>query len=442
MALLLSVPSGLVGGQVALASPPTGQVLSPVVELFGIPDPAYGAQAAWSINPGTGSDTGPGTPAAPLRTMAEFSRRYTSLLVTVPATLQLVGDVLDSPLWLTGTRFALGAGLTVSGTATTIATATVSVVSGLGPAGTLPWQLTTTGIDWTLQPVASQLTFSTGHVSQIVQVIDANNVIVGALCAAGFSTAIIVPTVASTITVSSLSRSLPPILSFTAALGVQSSVPTVIVKDVSIDSPGSVGVNDYVFASGSTQLFGCELKSIGGTLRVDAGMNLRGCRWSFAGANTASWRAGPDNVGSFGLVVVGPGAALFNTQYGQVSHGALTLNGARLLCNNAKLVVTSGGCHIRNTAGPVLINDAGTLLCSTIINGATGNTGIGIDVTSGGVVYSGGGNKPTVTGASDTRVGGVARTYAQIPFYSWQLDAIPPTVTTLLGNGPSYIVQQ
>lgn len=409
----------------------------------GVSHGSNGAQTSWAVDFTLGNDHNVGTPSAPLKTMAEFNNRYNNVLVTTPATLQLVGDVTDAPLWLAGTRFSLGASLTVSGTRTTIGTATVTVVTPLGGATPLlPWQLTTTGINWTGVALNAQLRFSTGHVTFIVQVIDANNVIVGALAATGFATAPVTPTVSSTITVSSLSRALPPML-------VQQGqtppfVYQVSISDLSFDAAifGN-GVNEYLFnGSGSCEFYGCELKqSSGNTFRVDSNLVLRACLWPYIGNGSSSWRVGPDAyLGSYGLVTTGGGSAVFGLQHGSYNHSALVCNGVRLACNGSVTRMSlSRGTHIRNTAGPVLVTDGAVMYATGIVNGSTGNTGIGIDVTAGHFFFAGGSNKPVVTGASDTRVNGTARTYAQIPFVALQTDAAPNTVTTLTGNGSSIV---
>ena len=174
-----------------------------------------------------------------------------------------MGDVLDAPLWLRGTAYAAGASLTVTGTRTVLGTATINVVTPLGTAGTFPWQLTTTGINWTTAPLGSQLRFSTGHVGFIAEVLGANDVVVGAIAAPGVSLAPITPTVASTVDLVSLSRALPPLLIFSAQIN---NAAAVFLQDLSFDPPVAGGVNGYLFAGGGqTQFFGCELRTAGVT---------------------------------------------------------------------------------------------------------------------------------------------------------------------------------
>lgn len=390
----------------------------------------YGAQVAWAIDPATGDDTNIGTPAFPLATMAEFNRRYSGVVTppNVAATLQLVGDVVDSSLSLIGNRFSPGSSLTVSGTLTALGAGTVSSSAAIGTG----WQVTTTGIDWTTIPVNSHIGFSTGQSAAIVEVVDANNVIVSGIAAPGVSVATLTITNGSTITASSRSQMWPFQID---AIG-QSLLTAhqFIVQNVSFPAASAsagFGLNGGV----GVQLFACNIGNQN-SIRVNTFFNTRVCRYTLT-ATTALFPAAVCT--SFCCVAAGTGAVVFSTNSGLTQHQNLMLTGCRLVVNNGFLLTTLA--HIRNTAGPVLIGGNGMLSSIGIISGTVGNTGIGIDVTSGRFSYVGGAAKPTVTGASDTRVGGVARTYGQIPFTALQLDAIPPTLTTLTGNGAS-IVQE
>ena len=139
---------------------------------------SYGAQPAWAINPTLGNDNNTGTPLAPLATMAELSARLSAQLIRQATTVSIVGSVTDSALLLSGVRFASGASLAFAGTRTVLVSGvTISVVQLSGFA--FPWQITTAGIDWTSQPKGSQIRFSNATVSPIIEVIDANNVVVG-----------------------------------------------------------------------------------------------------------------------------------------------------------------------------------------------------------------------------------------------------------------------
>lgn len=391
---------------------------------------SFGSQTSWAIDPALGNDGNAGTAASPLQTMAEFNDRFASLKIA-PATvmtLQLVGNVLDEAPMLVGTRFGAGSSLTILGTRTDVATGTVSAVTGLGNAGTFPWQITTTGITWTSQTLGSQVRFSSGQLGFISEVIDANNVVVGAIAAAGTSVVLTAPTIGLTVTVATLSRALPPIVN---ASGQTLGVAQLSIQDLSFDP----SVNNFVHCGGlQIQYYGCELRLAASNFPVNTPTNFRACRFTLSG--NVNWRSGTDVIGTAATVVAGTGSTLWNHQSGQTTHSSITLTGARMFVTQCSVQLSG---HVRNTAGPILVQgSSGYLLATSVISGAN-NTGIGIDVPSGTMAYSGS-NKPTVTGTtSDARVGGVTRSYAQIPFIAAQLDNVPPTVATLTGNGAKFV---
>lgn len=388
----------------------------------------YGTQAAWAINPTLGDDADLGTPAFPLRTMQEFNARISGNFIQQATTLQLVGDVVDCALQLCGTRFKAGASLTVSGTLTQVALGVLSSSAAVGPG----WQLTTTGIDWTAQSVASEVQFSTGHSAAISEIVDANNVIVGFLCAPGVSQSAVTPTNGSAVTVSTRSRAFNSIINCTAQ-APQNLFP-ITLQHLSFDA--ALGSQSAFSVSGGcrVQMYACEQKDQG-TLAL-AGFNARAVKYTLT--STMSWQSNSQTPTTFGCVVGGTGSTLFNHQAGATSHTSLLMTGARFTANGASTVVTASNVHIRNSAGPVLCNDNANILCSggvAAISGSTGNTGIGIDIPSGRVAYFSN-TKPTVTGASDARVNGNAKTYAQIPFVAF--DATVPTAIT--GNGAAFVL--
>lgn len=407
-----------------------------LVQAFAATLSAWGTQAAWAIDPATGNDRAAGTPAAPLATMAEFNLRMQGQLVQQATTLQLVGNVVDAPLWLNGTRFV--STLTVSGTRTTVlAGIPISLVTGLGPAGTRPWQLTTTGIDWTLQSLdAIQIRFNGGQVAAPMAVIDANNVIVGALYAAGTAVADVTPTTAMTITVATLSRALPPLCNC-SGLVASSTAPIVQINDLDFN-PANAHLMS-VDAGCQLQFFGCSFESLASAWVVTAQgfLNFRACGFNTAG-NQVTFRLGTSsNSGSTGLVARGTGATAISHQAGITQHNNLSLQGS-------KLAVIGGGvcnlvtCFIRGATNPVQVQQGGKLNSLGTLTGS-GNAGIGVDVTAGLFTYLGAANKPTVTGASDCRVGGTARTYAQIPFVALVLASVPPLVVELVGDLAAFV---
>lgn len=390
----------------------------------------WGQQAAWAIDPVNGDDAAFGTPSSPLKTMGELNFRLDGNLIQQATTVQCVGDVLDQPLWLSGTRIQSGASLTLSGTRTDVASGLVSVVTGLGAAGIRPWQITTTGINWTAVPAGAQVRFSTGELAMILEVVDANNVIIGAIGALTGVTSN-APTVGSTVTAATLSRALPPVLN-ASGVGTRGTFQ-VLFRDFSFDA-----ANDYTLCGGvPTQFYGCELKApatLGGNFIAENPANLRCSRLTCTGTGGWNLNGSMSDLNTAGVVCVGLGAGSIANPRGRIFHGDMAFNGARLSVNSNQFV-SCGAMYFRRVLGVscILVNDGGALLMNgPPVNGATGaagNTLFGIDVPTGRVWYIGAGNKPTVTGTSgDTRIGGAVKTYAQVPFIS--LDATVPTAIT------------
>jgi hypothetical protein len=389
----------------------------------------WSTQTAWAVDPVLGSDTNIGTPALPLKTMDEFNNRFIYLPYKVAGSLQLVGDVLDAPLMLQGTRFNLGASLSVSGTFTTTATGLIATVTPLGPSSTGPWQVDTTGITWTAGMVTQQARLSTGHTCMVLEVIDADTVILGGLGTTASIVTSTAPTPASTITVGTISRSMPPVI---MAMGQQlQATPQLTLQSLAFEL-GSAS-NGYAFSGGiGTLLFGCEIKQVN-EFRAESPVTLRCCGYSI----TATFSNNPARLlTTQGCVVRGTGSTLFNQQTGQTSHSNLSLTGARFSVNSS--VSTIAGVYSQKTAGPVLINGANSYVSCTgstsALYGSTGNTGIAIDIPSGKMGYFAA-SKPTITAGSDPRVGGITKTLAQIPFVAF--DATVPAAFT--GNGAAFI---
>jgi hypothetical protein len=79
-----------------------------------------------------------------------------------------------------------------------------------------------------------------------------------------------------------------------------------------------------------------------------------------------------------------------------------------------------GAAAFFDATGPgLLIKEGGAVFCDVFLSGnnllwGTGSSTVGVQAQSeSGLVYT---VKPTVTGATDTTVGGTAKTWAQIPY--------------------------
>lgn len=373
---------------------------------------SFGQQTTWAIDPVLGSDGNLGTPAAPLATMTEFNARMALQFVTVAQTLQLVGDVLDAPLMLQATRYKVGAGLAVSGTKTQTATGLVSTVTGLGPGGTVnPWLVVTTGIVWSAGMANQSIQLGTGHTAMLLEVVDANTIVLGPIGTLASTVTNTTPTVGTSITASTLSRAMPPVL-FAMGQQLQSALQ-VTIQDVAFEL-GSAS-NGYAFEGGvGVLLFACEIKQVN-ALRSGSQLAMRCCGFSL----TSNIALQPGQLlSTSGCVVRGAGGSLFNHQSGLTVHTNLCLTGARLSCADAQ--VQTGPTYIQKAAtSAVLVNTNGYINGAGIIAGGTGalaNLGFGVDCPSGKLGYFSS-TKPTVTGPSgDSRIGGSTRTWGSVPF--------------------------
>lgn len=399
---------------------------------------SWGLQTSWVIDPLTGDDAGNGTAQAPLKTLAEFNSRMAGNLIQVPATLQLLGDVIDQPLWLSSTRFAAGASLTVSGTVTPSATtATISVVTSLGSSATVqPWQLTTTGINWTLIPIGSRLLLSNGSVGFIRSVIDANNIVCGAF--GTITTASVVPVAALTITVQALSRALKPNLNIQALdTGI-----VLTVRDFSFD-PGNLST--VATHQSNILFFGNEFRSstVAETFSAVGGVLYRSSRHSMAtGSPITLFRAACGQLNTFNTLFAGattgtvgmntPGHVVF--QHTCISQASISVSGGGLLALNTS-------CNIQHQTVGVIVDTYGFINAGTCIVAGSASISIGIDVRTGWFIWNGTANRPTITGGtSECRVGFVNYTYVQLGSgkTSGLLNAIPPTLQTLINTDANH----
>lgn len=414
--------------------------------------PDFGKQASWAIDGAVGNDRNPGTPSSPLRTMREFNDRMTAARVSVLTTLQLVGDVLDEPLQLPGTRFRPTSSLTVLGTKTALGTGTISTVTPLGVGGTtFPWRLVTTGMAWTSAHIGAQILTASSQLAFVQDVIDGNTIEVGWMCSSTFLP--VTPT-AEAFTVYSLSRALPPSFNMAAVSSGTAANIAVHIFDLSMD--GSQGID---LDGGGVQIGRCSLEVPAQTEWRNAAGNialLRGCRVNCTGG-------GPTLRGRWQLTAVSlesPGTVrtLLLSQ-GDQTLGTISCKRVQLSLLGSRCVVTTGGMHFSTVGGTrvVQINRGGSIYCDTItsiINGASCSSTTGIEVTFGSYLWLGpdpGGAKPTLGISSgctaDVKLGGGATirtfTYAALgagkQFAS--LSAVPPLSDQIETGGFAFMGQ-
>ncbi len=409
---------------------------------------AYGSQAAWAINAATGSDSNAGTPAAPLATMAELSSRLSGQLIRQATTVSIVGNVTDSPLMLSGTRFASGASLAVNGTRTQlVAGGTISVVATLGALGTdYPWQITTAGVDWTLQPAGAQIRFSNSTTAFIVQVIDANNVVVVPTTSGGSAT---VPTTLLTFTVESIPSVLPPYINaLIASAGTTTTVCTTFT-DLSLSAGGC-----SIVGAGFRTIW-CEVQSAAAQQwELSAFVQMIGGRVSFVASALFRIRAAPTKMIFQATVFVTASGASGSmlAQGGFTDWNTTCFQNSRFQTIDNAYCAISNGMHLRNTNTNCVTVDTCATIC--ILNNGRGsingpgtgavNAGTAFNVTLGHVVY-GATAKPTLT-ATDP-LGSIRLGSGTGPIFNnttigtgkttLNLDAIPPLTNALLGVGCS-----
>ena len=426
-------------------------------------DQIAGAQVAWMINPITGNDAGFGTPEFPLKTMAEFNRRYQSVLVTVAATLQLVGDVIDTPLSLSGTRFALGASLSVFGTRTvTNSNIVVSSVTQLGDAGVgEPFQLVTTGINWTTVPLGSRVTITASGTAAnvntftfIVSVTDANTVIVGQFCT-GLSTSvgIATPTANDVLSVSALSRAYSPQLNAEAVTISQQPVATFFATAITIrDLVLGGGFPLMVTGNANADIIGCEILQEPGpgsafgqtTIRVRSQVAFLACRFT---QNFGLLTLSCSNETSVAINCVMACDSAIKTNRWTLQGGWWQIarnahNNCALRSGGGTLIEVNGAINIRNTQLPCFFEEFTRIWALGKISGSAGNTDTGMRVQSGtGYAWNGSANKPNVTGVSpgvsDILVGGTTLSYAALGtgYYAAFNNANPNSILNLVGPG-------
>lgn len=412
----------------AIRPSPSGRLLALNTSLL-----EYGLQSNWVIDPINGDDGGVGDSSQPLRTIEEWNFRLANNTIYQPTTVTCLGDVAGTPI-VNNLALTSAASLTFAGTVTDEASFTIASVTALGPSTTFPWQLTTTGIDWTTVTNATQMRIrnnTTGDISWIVRVIDANNIEVGGYGPKLTGTLIQPPTGAYTAQ-SCSTIDAPFVRAF--QLGLSSGISRTTFQDFDFTSGTAYNINDICLFAG------CRFTlATASPLINNAVLGVRLCQWTTPAAGTCTSR-GSGILTLTGSSIAGGGGFL---RFLNANVSLSTFFG-----NNSPILIqtmggSGSGINIRNTATPFTVQAGGQFQNGNVAMAGNNNTGIGITVQAGaGFTYTSGGSaKPTLTGAGgDTSIGTTIRTYAQIPYVNLQLNAIPPTLTTLTGNTAFMVV--
>ena len=384
--------------------------------LFSNAAASFGSQANWAVDATNGNDGGAGTPAEPLRTVAELNARWHTIRFTVAPTVTFVGNCIDAPFMFNGV-LAPGQGMTLNGTVTTEGTATITVVTPLGAGGnTYPYQITTTGRTWTSGDVGKRVTLPTGHVSWVQEFIDSNNVVLSQCVTSANSTT--TPSVGS-ITIDSLSQIALP----TANAMANSFAQNIAFNNFDIVNTFSI---IYVNAGVNNLFFGCRFTKSTSQFVVNGPMSLRGC--AFVGSSSHTIRGAAICTLSSCVFISGT----LNAVSSPISLLSCSMASCPVFLTNPPVVQLSL-LRFRNTANPLTLQNGGVALnlANSTIHGSTGNTGVGIRVLSGSQFqWTGASAKPTVTGATDVQIGVTSYTYTQLGTgLTDYATAAPPLVT-------------
>ena len=383
----------------------------------------WGNQDVWYVDPATGNDKNSGVLDAPLASVGELNRRLANNRIAQNTAVTLIGNQTEA-LTLSGLQIADGATLTIQGTVTNVGSGTISSVTPLGGAGTIaPWQLVTTGIDWTAttaRRIEINAGANDGAVAMVLSVIDANTIRIGFLCT--LTSFGITPTAAMTFDVQTLSTI--PASQFYIAAGGQlpATFQSLIVRDLALACANGAG--DYQFSGPRITVFGCELNFVQSTLlKSDAtSLQLKVCRLIAPGLSNYE-------INPIGLIV--PLGCVFSggrvvltggTDENYVNLISPAFDGAMLLCGGCSKH-NSGSAWFQNvdvgsSGGALYVGHGATHVAATTSSWTEGEniTGAGICVSSGGAFQYHSSVKPTITGSiSDTRIGGVQVAYAAVP---------------------------
>lgn len=420
-------------------------------------DQSAGTQLAWVIDPALGNDAGFGNAEFPLKTMAEFNRRYQGVVVSVAATLQLVGNVIDTACMPQGVTFGFTGSLVVSGTRTVIASGIV--ISSVTPLGNLgvgfPWQLVTTGIDWTTQPLGAQVRIiassAPGNVDRfgfIVSVTNANTVIVGSISTgtAVNSVGVVTPLANDVLSLSTLSRAIPPQINATALSNTQQNTSSffmarVTFRDLSLDS----GFAHCYAGNVTVNFIGCELvfsNLVISSIRTQTAVTYLGCRFSM---NQLVMPIASTLILSIVNSVISCDSATKTNRFtcggGNFAFARNTHNNAALRGSYWSHMEITADINIRNTTIPVFIEEFSQIFGLGVIGGSAGNLDTSIRCQSGAsYCWIGAAAKPTVlgtAGADEVRVGAVSMTYVALGtgYYAQFNNANPNSILNLVGPG-------
>lgn len=416
------------------ATPGTGKpsledVVRTLTEEVG--DPAYTTATAWYIDPINGNDTAEGSELFPLQTLSELARRWQGQIINVPVTVHIIADLpaTDYPRF----RFNVGeeGRVLFKGHKTLVATGTLTAVTDRDPASNQQNEVTDTGLadTWTALGYVELLIMTTSGVNSGASAWVAKDLGTSAARVSSWLEDTTVDTavewdgkpanVDADVGDEYSLYTLPDIndLDFDVHIvgdwGAGWASAKVWFEDISINAAEDRYIRLRV--SGDFYAFHFNRCRIG---RVQPGMGASirycGCKITqpFFG-----YQISADIIGGFctSYACVYPTSSVIFRRSVLVHGGIYVQGGAIELCGNGVGVFETG-----SYPGIDLIS-AGVFSYATypaaVVYGDA-DTGVGVRVRAGCRFIYPAGNKPTITGtAGDALVGGIAKAWADVPFF-------------------------
>lgn len=404
---------------------PTGRFLG-VTSPLGI----YGAQTSWVVDPTNGSDadTTKGDASDPLRTARELGERLSYNTIQNPETTIRVTEDLpeDDPLIILASRLAPGASLVTKGTATQLASGTIATVTATAATGNSPWQLVTTGVDWTAIGAHVRVRWTTGARAESVawagEVVGAATVRVSTVLGPG-TTAGVTPQPGDAFVVERLSTCPSIVLDVLPAKSNASiftgNAPDIDVRDLDVDGADE---KDFSQLTGG-RFFGCAVRSGRVTGRD---VTYRSCLRDTANGQEFACR---DDM----FLATVEGGLIVDTKLSGGFPASWTPGGFTAWLNerpwlrttyvflNSPVYVDVGarGMHCEEFQAPAfLLFPSSFVQLTGIVTGSSAAAVTAWQITSGTQVAIESGKTPTVLGgAGAVLIAGVLKAYVDIPFY-------------------------
>ena len=397
-----------------LRSAPSGKLFGLNVGLS-----EYGDQVNWAVDPANGNDKAPGTLDSPLKTAAELGGRLSGQRFSKNTLITLLGDLpADDPLNVLPAQLDAGLTFELTGTLTPVGSGTIVSVTPNAVTGGSPWELETSGLDWTAIS-ERRVQLDSGVVGWVGEVVDADNVRVSTF-QGELDNDNVTPLATQSFSVDRPSTIPSMMLDVRTPLG-NPFIFTHVAPPIRVRNLDFVGAPSTMSTWWGAQLFGCAVRES----RTQSQCSIfRSCLRDIVHPQEFAVR---DD--SYLLIFDGGLVADFPASGASWIPGAATAwiryrpwfyQTGCFVDNAVKMSVRSEGMFFEewpfeafNAFSAVQVQLGGVLAGSSSIG-----TAVGISVNGGvtGVGYLSA-HKPTVSGAAgDTRIGGTVTAYGSIPF--------------------------